>query len=155
MVSALPSAVLHEYLPGTWTIKATNFPMWLKGDRLSPRFTYGVISQDPFVLSDDVSYLTAEGEEKHVIGTDQETPHGFVWRGKGWLRFFASHWSVAGANPEGTVLVIRFEKTRVTPAGLDIIVREGVEVPELRTLVAHNTEHFGISAEDFASLTWL
>ena len=80
---------------------------------------------------------------------------GFVWRGKGLLKVARSRWSVVGANDERTVLSIRFEKTLFTPAGLDILVRESTTVPELRSLVARNTEQFGLSAEDFASLTWL
>jgi hypothetical protein len=155
MFAAPPTSALHEFLPGTWKVKATNFPMWLKGDKLSPTFTYGLVSEEPYVLTDDVSYQTVEGEEKHIVGIDRETSHGFEWRGKGFLKLFASHWSVSGANPDGTVLVVRFEKTLATPAGLDVIVREGIEIPELRTMVARNTQHFGLEPEDLASLTWL
>jgi len=149
------SSELHHFLPGTWTIQATNFPMWLNGSRLNPRFTYTVLTPEPLSLTDDVSYTTAEGEEKHILGVDKEHANGFTWRGKGLLKLVASHWSVTGANPEGTVLAIHFEKTRLTPAGIDIIVREGITVPELRTLVVRNSEHFGLSAEDIAKLTWL
>ena len=155
MFSARPASSLHELLPGTWTIKATNFPMWLTGDRLEPRFSYGLVSENPFVLTDTVSYSTPAGETKTIVGTDREAGDGFVWRGKGLMRLFASHWSVSGASPDGDVLVVRFEKTLATPAGLDVIVREGVEVRELRATVARNTEHFGLEPEDLASLTWL
>ena len=144
-----------QLLPGTWRVNATNFPMWLSGDRLSPRFTYGVIATDPLALSDDVSYTTAEGEEKHILGTDKWANGVFTWRGKGLLAIAKSRWSVIGMSTDAAVVVIRFERTRVTPAGIDILVRDGVSRPELRTFIAHNAEKFGLSAEDFASLSWL
>jgi hypothetical protein len=155
MSSAPSVTTLHDRLPGTWTVKATNFPMWLKGDKLNPTFSFGVVSEQPWVLTDTVRYTTEAGEQKSIVGIDRETTHGFVWRGKGLNRIFTSHWSVSGASPDGNVLVVRFEKTLVTPAGLDVIVREGVEVHELRATVARNTQHFGLEPEDLASLSWL
>jgi hypothetical protein len=155
MGEPLNERALAELLPGTWSIAATNFPMWLAGDRLEPRFGYEVIGQNPLVLSDEVSYLTAEGERKHIVGRDTWRGGGFVWRGSGWLRFFASRWAVAGVSDDRTVAVVRFSKSPVTPAGVDIIVREDVHHPELRAMVAGSTEQFDLSPEDFATLSWL
>ena len=155
MAATLDEDILASVLPGRWSIAATNFPMWLKGDRTEPHFSYELLAQHPLVLSDDVSYLDAEGELKHIIGTDTFAWDEFRWRGKGLLRFFASHWSVSGISPDGSVAVIRFSKSLATPAGIDIIVREGTEVPELRAMIARTTEAFGLSPEDFGSLTWL
>jgi len=152
----LDENTLAELLPGSWTVAATNFPMWLRGDRSQPRFSYEVVSREPLVLSDDVSWIdTASGQEKHLLGTDTLRHEEFVWRGKGMLRFASSHWTVAGATDDATVAAIRFSKSAVTPAGIDIIVREGVFQPELRALIARATELFGLSPEDFGSLTWL
>jgi hypothetical protein len=155
MPSAPDDSDLAAILPGTWIVRSTNFPMWLTRERTSPRFTYTLLKEDPLTLRDDVSYRTVDGAEKHVLGTDKRSHDGFVWRGKGPLRVLRSRWSVIGADDDSTILAIRFEKTLFTHAGIDIIVREGVEVDELRSLVARNTEKFGLSAEDFASLTWL
>ena len=134
---------------------ATNFPMWLAGDRLNPHFTYGLLGDAPLSLSDDVSYTTREGEEKHVLGTDRWKQDAFVWRGKGLLSVAKSRWSVIGASSDGSIVSIRFERTVATPAGIDVLVRDGVDQPELRTLVAHNHEQFGLTTEEFATLTWL
>ena len=146
---------LHELLQGTWTVEGTNFPMWLDGQRKLPTFTYQVTQTDPVVLADDVAYSTPAGEIKHIFGTDRETPDGFVWRGKGLQKLISSRWTVSGHNPEGTIVVLRFEKTLFTPAGIDVLVRDGYEVPELRALVARNSPFFGLTPEDLASLTWL
>ncbi len=152
----LDENTLAELLPGEWNVQASNFPMWLRGERSNPRFSYELVSRTPLVLADDVSYIATEnGQEKHIVGTDTLKGEEFVWRGKGLLRIVASHWSVAGASDDGTVAAIRFSKSMVTPAGIDIIVRAGTEHPELRALIARNTELFGLSPEDFASLTWL
>ena len=153
MGATLDERALAERLPGTWRVAATNFPMWLAGDKLEPRFTYELISEDPLVLSDDVGYVE-EGEEKHILGQDTWRGDEFVWRGRKLLRLVASHWSVAGMSDDGTIAVIRFSKSLATPSGVDIIVREGSEHPELRAMIAHATDEFGLSPEEFGSLTW-
>ncbi len=155
MPSALDERTTADLLPGTWFIAATNFPMWLSGERLEPRFSYELLTTDPLVLADEVSYRTPEGEQKRIVGKDTWKHDEFVWRGKGLLKLFASRWHVAGAADDGTVLVIRFEQSLATPAGIDVIVREGMSHPELRKAVARGTDDFGLSPEEFASLTWL
>ena len=144
-----------DLLPGTWLIAATNFPMWLTGERREPRFDYELIGTDPVVLGDVVTYRTADGTEKRIVGKDTWRGDEFVWRGKGLLSLFTSRWHVAGAADDGTVLVIRFEKSLATPAGLDIVVREGTSHPELRKAVARDTDAFGLTPEEFGSLTWI
>ena len=153
MGATLDQRTLADLLPGTWSVAATNFPMWLAGDKLDPTFSYELVSTEPLVLSDDVAYLEA-GEQKHVLGHDTWRGDEFVWRGRRLLRLVASHWSVTGMSDDGTIAVIRFSKSLATPAGVDIIVREGVEHPELRATIAHATEEFGLSPEEFGSLTW-
>ena len=155
MPSALDERTTADLLPGTWFIAATNFPMWLSGERREPRFNYELLSTDPLVLGDEVSYVTAEGEQKRIVGKDTWKHDEFVWRGKGLLMPFTSRWHIAGAADDGTVLVIRFERSRATPGGIDIVVREGTSHPELRKAVARGSEAFGLSPEEFASLTWI
>lgn len=147
---------LANLLPGEWTIAATNFPMWLNGERSQPRFSYDIVSREPLVLADDVSWVVNEtGQDKHLLGTDTLRGDEFVWHGKGLLRLVASRWHVAGASDDGTVAAIRFSKSAVSPSGIDIIVKSGTQHPELRALIARSTELFGLSPEDFGSLTWL
>ena len=155
MPSALDERTTADLLPGTWFIAATNFPMWLSGERREPRFNYELLSTDPLVLGDEVSYLTAEGEPKTIIGNDTWKHDEFVWRGKSLLKPFSSRWHIAGAADDGSVLVIRFEPSWATPGGIDIVVREGTSHPELRKAVARGSEEFGLSPEEFASLTWI
>jgi hypothetical protein len=155
MPSAPNDSDLAAILPGSWVVRSTNFPMWLTRERISPRFTFTLLKESPLTLRDDVSYGTVDGGEKHVLGVDRWTGDGFVWRGKGPLGMLRTRWSIVGTNDASTVLAIRFHKTVLRHAGIDILVREGVEIDELRSLVARNTEQFGLSTEDFASLTWL
>ena len=152
---AIDETSLADTLPGTWSIAATNFPMWLSGQRRQPRFSYVLLSQSPLIFSDDVSYTDAEGAERHILGQDTFKHNEFVWRGRGRLRFFASRWTICGISDDGTIAVVRFSKSIATPGGLDIVVREGVEHPELRALIAGSTVDYGLSPEDFGSLTWL
>ncbi|WP_213815156.1 hypothetical protein [Glaciihabitans sp. dw_435] len=146
---------LASLLPGTWTVAATNFPMWLGGDRTDPQFTYTLISPDPLVLGDDVSFTKKTGERGHVRGVDRLQGDTFVWRGRGLLRVAASHWSVVGVSDDASIVVLRFARTLFTPAGIDVIVRDGSGQPELRAKIARGATEFGLSPEDFASLTWL
>jgi hypothetical protein len=155
MHATLDDHALAELLPGTWSVAATNFPMWLTGERRDPTFRYETITTSPLTLADDVAYVTPEGEQKHILGVDRWHNDGFTWRGKGLLRLFASHWTVTGASEDGTVAAIHFTRSIATPAGIDILVRADVHHPELRAMIAGSTERFGLSLEDFASLSWL
>lgn len=129
--------------------------MWLSGERASPCFSYELVSPDPIVLTDDVSWIAADGAEKHLRGVDHWRGDGFVWRGNRLLTLLRSRWTVCGANGDGTIAAIRFSRSLVTPAGIDIIVREDVALDDPRALVASSTDRFGLTAEDFASLAWL
>jgi hypothetical protein len=149
------ASVLAAKLPGTWSVAATNFPMWLDGTRHNPEFTYDVVEGDKLTLAETVSYTTTTGEPKMIRGTDRLRGDEFVWRGQGWLKVLASRWRVVGANDAFDVAVIRFTRSRLTPAGIDVLVRKDASVMAARSTVAHATDQFGISAEEFASLTWL
>lgn len=155
MLTAPDEKTLADILPGTWAVAASSFPMWLRGEKLNPTFTYTMLGTAPLVLDDDVAYSTPDGKLKHVLGTDTWRRDGFQWRGKGLLRPLSSRWSVSGVTKDGTIAAIRFSKSLVTSAGIDIIVREGATPPEPRAMVAIASERFGLSAEDFATLTWL
>ena len=147
-------ATLQRLLPGRWTVKATNFPMWLSGDRRDPTFEYVVLRDDPLTLADEVTYTEADGKPKSIRGVDRWNGQGFTWKING-LRglFVKSRWEVAGVR-QGLV-VLRFEKSVVTPAGVDVIVAEGLDASELRSVIAADPASFGLSLEEFASLTWL
>ena len=155
MRETVDEATLAELLPGDWYVAASNFPMWLNGERTRPRFSYGLVSRDPLVLSDEVTYVDAEGEPQSIIGTDSWQHDEFVWRGKRLLKLVASRWSVDGMSDDASVLTIRFAKSLVSPSGIDIVVRDGVHHPELRAMIARATEQFGLTPEDFGSLSWL
>jgi hypothetical protein len=130
--------------------------MWMAGDRLEPRFSYAILSEKPLAFSDDVSYLDIAGAEQHILGTDTWHPRGeMVWRGKGIRSVLRSHWRIAGSSDDGTIAVVKFSKSLVTPGGIDVIVRDDLEIPELRAIVARDAERFGLSLEDFAALAWL
>ena len=150
---------MADLLPGTWIVAATNFPVWLSGQRREPRFDYRLISREPLVLSEDVAFTRGpgrhEGEKKHILGRDAFTGDEFVWRGTGVLRMLTSRWRVAGVSDDGSIVVIHSTKSIGTPSGVDVIVREGSLQPELRAVIAHATEDFGLTPEQFASLSWL
>lgn len=146
---------LSRVLPGAWTIAASNIPAWLSGERLEPRFSYELVGHNPLVLSHEVSYRTVEGEEKHVVSQDTWAYGEFRGRGKGLQRFFPSPWSVSGASEDGSIAVIHHAGSRAAPDGIDVVVREGAPTPELRATIARATEQFGLSPEEFGSLTWM
>jgi hypothetical protein len=147
-------ATLQRVLPGRWVVKATNFPMWLSGERRDPTFEYVTLRDDPLVLADEVTYTDLDGKVKAIRGVDRWNGQGFTWKMNG-LRgmFVKSRWEVAGVR-QGLV-VLRFEKSVVTPAGVDVIVAEGLDATELRSVIAADPASFGLSIEEFASLTWL
>ncbi|WP_338868945.1 lipocalin family protein [Spirosoma sp. SC4-14] len=137
---------LVHTLIGTWFICSTNFPMWLKGDKTNPTFTYAVASEKETqnVLRDEVKY-TKNGETKSITGYDYPNPSdsaAFVWKGNGLLHLLHSHWQVMLQDPDGQWAVIHFSKTLFTPEGVDIISRTP-QLPEktlnhIKSLMADN-----------------
>jgi hypothetical protein len=114
-------------LEGTWFVVATSFPMWLKGDRTKPRFSYSNIrSEGGRTRMDDTVLFERGGKDKTIRGVDtQDTgnPRRWRWRGKGWLLPFTSDWEVVEEAADGAWLVIAFTKSLATPAGVDVIAR--------------------------------
>ncbi len=147
-------ATLQRVLPGRWTVKATNIPMWVSGERRDPAFEYVALRDEPLVLADEVTYTEPDGKTKSIRGVDRWTGQGFTWKSTG-LRGIVvrGRWEVAGVR-QGLV-VRRFEKSPATPAGVDVIVGEGLDASELRSVIAADPASFGLSIEEFASLTWL
>lgn len=143
-----------DLLPGTWHLQATSFPMWLKGDKLDPTFTYTPAGEGR--LLDEVRYRHADsGKPGAIVGYDRVQGDGsrFVWRGKGLLFIARSQWSVVHVAPSGDFAIIRFEKTLFTPSGVDVITRSPTVDAVLRAeLDAALTQYLH---PDDESLTWL
>lgn len=150
-----PSArQLAESLPGTWRLEASNQSFWTSGRASSPRYHYAVTTADPLVVTEAIEFDAADGRHRVIRGTARFVRGEFVWRGDGIRKPVATRWKVAGTSPERGLLVVRFAKTAVMPAGLNVLVNEGVETIEARSAVAHYAEQLGISLEEFATLTW-
>lgn len=118
--------MLHPMkLEGTWHVIATNFPMWTKGDRTKPRFIYSnVRTVDGRECFDDTVAYEQGGRTKTIVGVDtSEGPGKYVWRGRGWLKFFTSRWQIISVSADEQCLALSFTKTLFTPAGFDIISR--------------------------------
>ncbi|MDI1463214.1 hypothetical protein QEZ54_19725 [Catellatospora sp. KI3] len=125
---------LREALPGRWRVLATTFPMWRSGRRLQPTFRYGLVADEPLTLSDEVTYRTRGGATKRIVGVDRFDPATgvFTWRGRGWLLVLSSRWQVEHLSDDRNLIVLSFARSLVTPAGLDVIGRDGVEHPNAR-----------------------
>ena len=145
--------LLAEALPGRWTIRATNLPVWIRGDRTDPVIEYRLRSRSPLVLRDVVEYRHSRQGLRQVRGVDRMRRDGALERrGTGLMRLLPSRWKVTGLDHE--VAAIRFERSTATQAGVDLLVREGAQIPELRTLAAARLDALGITVEEFASFTW-
>ena len=152
--------VLTTALPGVWQIAATNFPMWVSGERKAPTFRYEILTKNPLKLSDTVSWSTPTGIVRSLHGIDTWHNGGFRWRGKKLLSLVSSRWNIASIDDDGAIAVLRFSRTRVTPAGIDIVIRQNDSTTEesmrtMRAAVAADPTAYGVSTEEFASLTWL
>ena len=153
--STLNDRALASLLPGRWEILATNFPVWLLSAHINPSVEYEVVREDPLVLASVIRFETEDGEEKAVHGRSRWTGEDFVRRGRGFRRLVKSRWSVGGVSEAGHVVTIRSEKSMLFPEGVTLIVREDVDTELLRAHVANNSDRFGLTAEDFASLGWM
>jgi hypothetical protein len=149
------ASVLADKLPGTWRFAATNLPMWVDGTRHDPEFAFEPVYGRELTFTSTVRYTTIGGEAKTIVGSDLLRGDEFVRRGRGWLATSTSRWRVAGANDDFEIVAIRYSRSRLTPEGIDVLVRKEATLPAVRSTVAHANEQFGLTTEDFASLTWL
>ncbi|HWH25651.1 MAG TPA: hypothetical protein VNT53_03295 [Pseudolysinimonas sp.] len=145
-------ALVRSTLPGRWIVAATNMPLWVTGQQRQPVVEYSVFSESPLRLRVEISYTDAAGRLKTLGGIDRWHGNGFTWRGEGLKKLVRSHWHVAAIHRD--IVTVRFDKSLVTPAGVDLFVPEGHETAELRSVVAVDPEAHGLSLEEFASLTW-
>jgi len=122
---------LATLLPGEWEVRATNFPMWLTGKKLNPRFRYELLRGEPLRFDDTVVSNRADGRETRLRGIDTQRGDSLVWRGRGLLWLFASRWRVIDVHADDLV-TIEFDKTLATPAGRDVIARAGVSIDRVR-----------------------
>lgn len=110
---------------GIWYITASNFPMWHSPKREDPAIHYKIISDEPYLLEDKVSYKK-NGKYTEIHGTDLQTvlrKGVFEWKGKGLLGLLKSKFYFCACNEEMTFMLIYFEKTLFTPEGIDILTR--------------------------------
>lgn len=123
-----------QILPGTWHLRYSTFPMWQKEGVHSVTFNYtGVTHHSKSALLDKVRYYKRE-ELRTVTGYDHPDatdPNAFGWRGKGLLWFLQSRWRVEWMSDDRSAIIISFEKTIATPAGVDILTRGSGDVATL------------------------
>ena len=145
-------------LAGSWHVVATNFPMWLSGDKQDPMFTYTPRIEDGTLRLDDVVSYRAAGKRQTIVGVDTQDAvvrSQFVWRGRGWLRLFSSTWAVAGGAPEQGWLILFFTPTLATPAGVDIISRTPTLAPDAKAQALRVIAESPFLRERAQGLTWL
>ncbi len=117
-------------LAGQWYIHLTNFPMWLKGDRIMPTFNYTISKKNGIEGLEDHVQFIKNGREKSIKGFDtplNEHNTAFEWRGKGWMKVLKSRWTILYFTERWAV--IYFDKTLFTPKGYDVIARNEVLSP--------------------------
>lgn len=146
---------LAEVLPGSWRLGATNQLFWLDRRHGDPRFSFRVVTPAPLRLTETLEFAQPDGRPRVVSGKTRYVRNEFHWRGSGTDALATTRWAIAGTDAAGSILVRRYRRTRTVPNGLDVLVREGADVGELRTLVAATAADLGVAPEDFASLTWL
>jgi len=120
------NALLH-FLIGTWFVTYSNFPLWTKGNKTKPTFTYTLLERkNSPVLFDEVNYKK-KGKVHTINGydyPDKKDSTAFVWKGKGILSLLKSRWRVVLKDESGQWALIYFSKTLFTPEGVDFISRQ-------------------------------
>ncbi len=109
---------------GTWYVQLTNFPKWTKPEISNPTFNYSL--KNATKLSDEVKYQK-NGKEKSIKGVDKvlnEDFSKFRWRGRGLLFFVRSKWEVVYMSEDKQTMIIQFQKSLFSPAGIDVLSRE-------------------------------
>jgi hypothetical protein len=152
----MPSAHrLAEVLPGAWQLGASNLLFWLDRRHGEPRFTFDVATPSPLLLSETIEFDGEDGRRRSVHGKAKLVRGEMVWRGSGLRSAITRRWSVLGLSGDATIVVIRYRDSRLIPGGVSLLVREGVEIDELRSVASATASTLGLTPEDFASLTWM
>lgn len=130
----IDAETLRATLPGGWRVLATTFPMWLSGRRINPVFSYGLLPGPDLRLSDEVTYRTRAGRQRRISGVDRFDPATgwLTWRGRGALGLLTSRWRVEHLSDDRELIVLTFDRSLVTPAGVDVIGRGPDPRPEAR-----------------------
>jgi hypothetical protein len=118
---------------GEWYVVASNFPMWIKGDKQYPRFNYDVeVNGTTVGLRDEVRYVQ-DNKPRVIKGFDKplnQLNTAFEWRGEGLLWLIRSRWQIINYDKQNkNWLVIFFKKTLFTPSGIDIVSRKPMLPP--------------------------
>lgn len=118
---------------GEWYVLASNFPMWLKGNKQYPRFNYDVeVNGTTVGLKDEVRYVQ-DNKPRVIKGFDKplnQLNTAFEWRGEGLLWLIRSRWQIIDYDMQNkNWLIISFKKTLFTPAGIDIVSRKPMLPP--------------------------
>lgn len=126
-IASAPSRFEASQLEGTWYVAASNFPMWVSGDKKNPTFEYALMPDDgETVKVDDAVRFEVDGKPDAFLGIDEQDPGSpthFTWRGKGGLLLFSSDWYVAAIADDGAWAVVYYTATIASPDGVDIIAR--------------------------------
>lgn len=136
-------------LEGRWYINQSNFPMWLKGNKINPTFNYTLKEKGGKEGLVDVVKYKQNGKTKSIKGFDNVVDQHntqFVWRGKGWMAILTSKWSILYISPNKEWAIIYFQKTLFTPEGYDVISRTPRLSREQTQAVDTQLQKLGIQA---------
>jgi hypothetical protein len=139
---------------GTWALRASSLPIWLSGLSTSPTYTFSASSESPDQVAELLTYSTHAGHEVSLQSTNRISDGTFVSRGSGLTLLSRSKWSVSGVSGDGAVVAVRFENSRLSDEGVNVLVRDGDVRPNLRTEIAEDIDAFGLTIGEFASITW-
>jgi len=153
--TASDGTAVAQLLVCSWVLRASNLPLWLSGERLSPFLSFAVARTAPLVLSEELSWTRPDGERSQRLSIHQWDGTGFARRGHGLRMFDLSRWSLVGVSEDRNILILHLRSTRPARTGLDLLVREGSGMNSARSIVANASARFGLTVEDFASLAWV
>jgi hypothetical protein len=135
-------------LEGRWYLTMTNFPMWLKGDKLNPMYHYTPGTRSGVRGYDDVVSYDKKGKERAYVGFDKPLNTDatqFIWRGNGLLFFLTSKWEVLYHTDQ--FVILHFGKTLFTGGGYDVISREKALDPATLNTVQSKLQELGINEQ--------
>ncbi|KAF4967900.1 hypothetical protein FSARC_4640 [Fusarium sarcochroum] len=120
-----------DWITTTWSVTHSTLSMWR--DARNVRITYKMLpgtSDGRPRIDDLVEYepTSKDGTRKTVEGIDtQASAVGWDWRGKGWLKFVATHWELLGWGEAVTAEGVK-ERWAVTWFAPTVFTKEGLDI---------------------------
>lgn len=139
---------------GDWRLCGTTQPFLGDPRKTEVAVSFSVHRSEPLVCRGDVSWK--RGDRTYSLpGFDRVSADGVHhWRGRGWRIVLGSLFRFDTATADGTVIVLRYSASLISPAGLHVLARSDLAPQTLRDRILDESSALGLPRTELEALRW-